>query len=439
MSHYSATLRLGLPIAIGQLGVIILGFADTLMVGRYSTDALAASAFVNNLFTLFTFLLMGYSYGLTPIVSTLFGQGKQAEAGEQLKPALLSGTAFCLLLIAVWGIAFFNLEHFGQPDELLPLIRPYFLVILVSMIFVMLYNELRQFTDGLTHTTLGMYTLIIGNAFNILGNWLLIYGPGPFPEMGLLGAGIATLLARVLMVVLMVAALWWKKGYAPYREGFARCRASLDGMRAIVRASLPIAIQMGLECAAFTMSAVMAGWVGKVELAAYQVMVTIGTLGFLLYYSFGAGTSIRVANFYGQHDRTNVFHAAAAGRNLLLLMAACSSLLIYLLAEPLIRLFTTDTAVIAISLSLIPLLVLYQFADAMQICYANILRGTGHVLSMMRIAIISYLIVNIPVAFFLGFPLGWGVKGIFLAFFIGLFTAASLFFKEYRKAMRTVT
>lgn len=436
MSHYSATLRLGLPIAIGQLGVIILGFADTLMVGRYSTDALAASAFVNNLFTLFTFLLMGYSYGLTPIVSTLFGQGKQAEAGELLKPALLSGTIFCLLLMAVWGIAFFNLEHFGQPDELLPLIRPYFLVILVSMIFVMLYNELRQFTDGLTHTTLGMYTLIIGNAFNILGNWLLIYGPGPFPEMGLLGAGIATLLARVLMVVLMVAALWWKKGYAPYREGFARCRASLDGMRAIVRASLPIAIQMGLECAAFTMSAVMAGWVGKVELAAYQVMVTIGTLGFLLYYSFGAGTSIRVATFYGQHDRTNVFHAAAAGRNLLLLMAACSSLLIYLLAEPLIRLFTTDTAVIAISLSLIPLLVLYQFADAMQICYANILRGTGHVLAMVRIAIISYLIVNIPAAFILGFSLGWGVKGIFLAFFIGLFTAATLFFKEYRKAMR---
>ena len=436
MSHYSATLRLGLPIAIGQLGVIILGFADTLMVGRYSTDALAASAFVNNLFTLFTFLLMGYSYGLTPIVSALFGQGKQAEAGEQLKPALLSGTVFCLLLMAVWGIAYFNLEHFGQPDELLPLIRPYFLVILVSMIFVMLYNELRQFTDGLTHTTLGMYTLMIGNAFNILGNWLLIYGPGPFPEMGLMGAGIATLLARVLMVVLMVAALWWKKGYAPYREGFARCRASLEGMGAIVRASLPIAIQMGLECAAFTMSAVMAGWVGKVELAAYQVMVTIGTLGFLLYYSFGAGTSIRVANFYGQHDRTNVFHAGAAGRNLLFLMAACSSLLIYLLAEPLIRLFTTDTAVIAISLSLIPLLVLYQFADAMQICYANILRGTGHVLAMVRIAIISYLIVNIPAAFILGFPLGWGVKGIFLAFFIGLFTAASLFFWEYRKAMR---
>ena len=436
MSHYSATLRLGLPIAIGQLGVIILGFADTLMVGRYSTDALAASAFVNNLFTLFTFLLMGYSYGLTPIVSALFGQGKQAEAGEQLKPALLSGTVFCLLLMAVWGIAYFNLEHFGQPDELLPLIRPYFLVILVSMIFVMLYNELRQFTDGLTHTTLGMYTLMIGNALNIVGNWLLIYGPGPFPEMGLMGAGIATLLARVLMVVLMVAALWWKKGYAPYREGFARCRASLDGMQAIVRASLPIAIQMGLECAAFTMSAVMAGWVGKVELAAYQVMVTIGTLGFLLYYSFGAGTSIRVANFYGQHDRTNVFHAGAAGRNLLFLMAACSSLLIYLLAEPLIRVFTTDTAVIAISLSLIPFLVLYQFADAMQICYANILRGTGHVLAMVRIAIISYLIVNIPAAFILGFSLGWGVKGIFLAFFIGLFTAATLFFKEYRKAMR---
>lgn len=437
MSHYSATLRLGIPIAVGQLGVIILGFADTMMVGRYSTDALAASSFVGNLFTLFTFLLMGYSYGLTPIVSSLYGQGKYREAGAELKSALTAGTIFCLLLTAVMSVAYFFLDRMGQPACLLPLVRPYYAVILVSMIFVLLFNVLRQFTDGITRTTTGMYVLMVGNALNILGNWLLIYGPGPFPEMGLLGAGISTLLSRIVMVVMMVAIILRKQAYAPYREGFVRLRLRLGRLRSFNAVSLPIAIQMGLESAAFSFSAVMAGWVGKEALAAYQIMVTIGTLGFLLYYSFGAGTSIRVAGFIGQRDRQNVLRSAVAGRNILLVMATCSSLVMFVFAEPFIRFFTADSRVIAIAMSLIPLLIFYQFADAMQICYANILRAAGRAVSMMRIAVISYLLVNIPVAYVLGFVFGWGVRGIFFAFFVGLFVAASLFYRECRRSLQT--
>lgn len=436
MSHYSATLRLGVPIAIGQLGVIILGFADTMMVGRYSTDALAASSFVGNLFTMISFVLMGYSYGLTPIVSSLYGQGKYGEAGAELKSALTAGSLFCLLLMAVMGVAYFFVDRMGQPECLLPLIRPYYIVILVSMLFVLLFNVLRQFTDGLTHTTTGMYILMTGNALNILGNWLLIYGPGPFPEMGLLGAGISTLLSRIVMVVLMVIVLVRKRAYAPYREGFVRQRLRWDRLRSINAVSLPLAVQMGMESSAFTFSAVMAGWVSKDALAAYQIMVTIGTLGFLFYYSFGASTSIRVAGFLGQCDRVNVFRSATAGRNILLVMATCSSLMMFAFSEPLIRIFTTDTRVITIALSLIPLLILYQYADAMQICFANILRAAGRAMSMMRIAFISYLLINIPVAYVLGFWCGFGVHGIFFAFFVGLFAAAALFYREYRRVLR---
>ena len=151
-----------------------MGFADTMMVGRYSTDALAAASFVNNLFTLVAFLMMGYSYGLTPLVSAHYGRGEKIKAGGVLKRALAANG------VSVPCHFFFG--HMGQPAEILPLVRSYYLVILVSMVFVMLFNVLRQFTDGTTDTSTGMWALLSGNAFNIVGNFLLIYGIGPFPN-----------------------------------------------------------------------------------------------------------------------------------------------------------------------------------------------------------------------------------------------------------------
>ena len=436
-AHYTATLRLGLPIAVGQLGVIIVGFADTAMVGHYSTDALAAAAFVNNLFTLVTFILMGYSYGLTPLVSGLYGCGKQEEAGGVLKNALGAGLVFSAVLCGVMGVLYFFLEHMGQPSELFPLIKPYYLLGLAGIVFVLLFNVLRQFCDGITDTSVGMWALLAGNALNVLGNWLLIGGVGPFPELGLMGAGWATLAARVLMVVVLAGFLMWRKRYVRFRVGFSATRLSLREMLHINRVSLPVSIQMGLETGSFTFSAVMAGWLGAVELAAYQILVTVGTLGFLFYYSFAAGASIRVAAFVGTNDWIQVRHAERAGRHILCALAAIASLCMLLFATPLVSVFTADTRVVTVALSLIVLLVVYQFGDAMQICYANVLRGTGHVMSMMKVAFVSYILINIPLAYVLSFPLGFGLHGIYAAFSAGLFTAALLFFRKYTKVLRS--
>lgn len=435
--HYAATLRLGLPIAVGQVGVIVVGFADTAMVGHYATDALAAAAFVNNLFTLVTFILMGYSYGLTPLVSGLYGCGKQEEAGGVLKNALAVGLLFCAVLVGVMGVLYFFLEHMGQPSELLPLIKPYYLQGLAGMVFILLFNVLRQFCDGVTDTSVGMWALLSGNALNVLGNWLLIGGIGPFPELGLLGAGWATLSARVLMVAVLVGFLLWRKRYARFRAGFSATQVCRSEMRRINRVSLPVSIQMGLETGAFTFSAVMAGWIGAVELAAYQILVTVGTLGFLFYYSFAAGASIRVASFVGTGDWAQVRRAERAGRHILCTLAALASLGILLFAAPLVSVFTEDARVLTVALAMIVPLVVYQFGDAMQICYANVLRGTGHVLSMMKVAFISYILINIPLAYVLSFPLGWGLRGIYVAFSAGLFTAAFLFFRKYNKVLRS--
>ncbi len=436
VSHYGATLRLGLPIAVGQLGVIIMGFADTMMVGRYSTEALAAASFANSVLNLCTFMLMGYSYGLTPLVSAHYGAGRAARAGGVLRRGLVCNVLFALLLVACLAWVYGFLPHMGQPVSLLPLIRPYLLCLALSLPFVAAFNALRQFTDGLTHTAMAMWALLGSNALNVVGNYLLIYGPGPLPELGLTGAGVSTLLSRMVMAAALGAVVLRSRRYAPYRRGYRAASCHLAALRRMHAQSWPIGMQMGMESGAFTFTGIMAGWIGAVDLAAFQVMVTVGTLGFLFYYSFGAGVSIRVAAFMGSQSWQQVHQATRAGVVILLGMACVSSLTFVLGGRWLIGLFTTDAAVLGLCLSLIPPLVLYQLGDAMQICFANALRGTAHVQSMMWIAFVSYVVVNLPMAYVLAFPLGMGSMGLFLAFSAGLFTAALLFARQYYRVVR---
>lgn len=436
LTQHKAILRLGVPIAIGQLGVIVIGFADTMMVGHYNTDSLAAASFVNSVFNLVTFMLLGYSYGLTPLVSSLFGQRRCTEAGATLRHALICNIAFAFVIMGVMGGLYFYLDRMGQPEGLLPLIRPYYITVLVSMFFVALFNALRQFTDGLTDTSIGMYALLTGNVLNIFGNWLLIYGIGPFPELGLLGAGLSTLFSRIVITGIMVCVILFRRKYAPYRQGWSQAGWALKPLRRINAHSLPIALQMGMETGAFTFSGVMAGWIGKVDLATFQVNITLGGLGFLLYYSFASGMSIRLATYFGLSDWDKVRATERAGRHILLTMCAISSLIFIFAGRQLIGLFTDDAAVVALAVSLIPYLVLYQVGDALQVCYANALRGTSQVMSMMQVAFISYIVVNIPLGYVLAFPCGMGIHGLYLAFSAGLMLAGTLFWWHFKRAFR---
>ena len=150
--HYKALFFLGLPIVIGQIGVIVLGFADTLMIGHHSTVELGAASFVNNVFNLAIIFSTGFSYGLTPVVGGLYGTHQFAPAGQALRNSLLANLMVALLLTLCMTVLYLNIENLGQPEELIPLIKPYYLVLLASLVFVMLFNGFKQFTDGITDT-----------------------------------------------------------------------------------------------------------------------------------------------------------------------------------------------------------------------------------------------------------------------------------------------
>ena len=435
-THYKALFKLGLPIVIGQLGMIVLSFADTLMIGHHSTEGLAGASFVNNMFNLAIIFATGFSYGLTPIVGSLFGQGKQSEVGRTLKNALLANGLIGILLTLVMGVLYLNIHRLGQPEELLPLIRPYYIVLLISLIFVMLFNAFKQFADGITDTQTPMWLLISGNVLNIVGNWVLIYGHFGFPEMGLLGAGIATLTSRILMLIAFAFIFFTGKRYQPYKEGFLAGNINRSDFLQLNKLGWPVGLQMGMETASFSLATIMVGWLGAMALAAHQVMLTIGQLGFMMYYGMAAAVSVRVSNFHGQKDKEAVHHSASAGFHIILLMAVCVSIPLFFLRNEVGGWFTDNDEVTLMVASLIIPFIAYQFGDGMQCNYSNALRGIADVKPVMYIAFIAYFIISLPAGYLFGFVFDWGLTGIWLSFPFGLTSAGLMFYFRFRQQTR---
>lgn len=422
---------------IGQLGIIVLSFADTMMVGRYGTTELAAAGFVNNLFNLVIVFSTGFSYGLTPLVGNHFGRGENASVGKILKNALAVNGVAALVLMLVMGGVYLNLHHLGQPEELMPLIRPYYIVLLVSLLFLLLFNAFKQFADGITDTVTPMYVLIGGNILNIFLNWLLIYGKMGCPEMGLLGAGIATLIARIAMLICFVVVFLTSGRYRPYREGFLASRVNRGDFVALNRMGLPVGMQMGMETASFSLSTIMVGWLGTAALAAHQVMLTVGQLGFMMYYGMAAAVAVMASNYHGQKDMPAVRMTVSAGFRIILVMAVIVSVPLLILRNQIGYIFTDNAEVASMVAALVIPFVIYQFGDGMQCNYSNALRGISDVSKVSLYAFIAYFLVSLPSAYLFGFVFDWGLAGIWFSFPLGLTTAGLLFYFRYRKNVLT--
>ena len=432
LSHYRALITLGIPIVIGQIGVIILGFADTLMIGHHSTTELAAASFVNSLFNLAIIFSTGFSYGLTPIVGSLFGQGKNKEVGESLKNSLAANTLLAAIVCLLMWILYINLGNLGQPEELLPYIRPYFLILLASLPFVLWFNGFKQFSDGITDTKTAMWILLGGNVLNIVGNYLLIYGKFGFPELGLCGAGIATLFSRIVILLVYIVLFFCTRHYEIYRKGFLEGCFNKPCFKELNKLGWPIAGQMGMETASFSLSTIMVGWLGSSELAAYQVMTVVSQICFMMYYGMGAAVSVRISNFYGQFDLPNVRQTARCGFHIILVMIVATAIPIFLLRNYIGGWFTDSDAVsLMVAQSVIPF-VIYQFGDGLQINFANALRGIADVRPMLLYAFIAYFIISLPAGYFFAFILEWGLVGIWMAFPFGLTSAGIMYYLRFQ-------
>lgn len=442
MSRLRSLLTLALPIIIAQLGSILQGWADTIMVGQYGTAELSASGFVNNLTNLVIYFLLGMSYATTPVVGSLWSRGDLPGVIRAKRDSIAVNLLTALVVVALLVILYCNLEWLDQPVALLPLIRPYLLTLILSLPFLAVFNSLKQTFDATGDTRTPMWVMLAANILNIILNYLLIFGTPLTPSLGLLGAGIATLISRIVMMLALLvipdratrqhnARLVSNGGDTPCPPSKGAWRK--DGARVgLLLLGLPIAFQLSLEACSFNIAAIFMGWIGAPALAAHQIMTTISTFCFMVIYGIGAAAAIRISHYHGMGDWREIRHTSTTALVISLLCVSVMTTAILLLGHPLAALFTGDTQVIALVLAMHIPFVCYQLGDCLQITYANSLRAVEDVRCLMPFSLIAYCLISIPLAYIFAFPLQLGAVGIWWSFPFGLTTAGILYLIRFR-------
>lgn len=424
---------------LGQACVIILAFADNIMIGWHSVNELAASSFVNNVMNFFILTELGFASGMTPIIGAFHGNGNVKGVGSTVRNGLLVNGLIGLIGLVLLAVIYLFIDSFGQEPELLPLIRPYFVIVGISIIFALGFNVLKQFTDGICKPVVSMLFLMGGNVLNIFGNWVLIYGKLGCPELGLMGAGLSTLISRILMLLCFVLYIFKSEQFKVYAQAIKEALFSRVKMRHIFNMGYPVAIQMGLEASTFSFSAIMVGWISVTALAAHQVAITISQLFFLMMQGLSFALSILVSNCYGKKDYAGIHAYVKRGILMIFGTSLSLSILLYIFRYPAVGMFTDSPEVAEIAVVLFYVLFAYQIGDGIQLCFANVLRGLQDVKPIMYAAFVSYYLIAIPVAYVLGFKAGLGAVGVWLGFPIGLTLAGLFFYARYRSDMRRLT
>ena len=424
---------------LGQACVIILAFADNIMIGWHSVNELAASSFVNNVMNFFILTELGFASGMTPIIGAFHGNGNVKGVGTTVRNGLLVNGIIGLIGLVLLAVIYLFIDSFGQEPELLPLIRPYFVIVGISIIFALGFNVLKQFTDGICKPVVSMLFLMGGNVLNIFGNWVLIYGKLGCPELGLMGAGLSTLISRILMLLCFVLYIFKSEQFKAYAQAIKEALFSRVKMRHIFNMGYPVAIQMGLEASTFSFSAIMVGWISVTALAAHQVAITISQLFFLMMQGLSFALSILVSNCYGIKDYAGIHAYVKRGILMIFGTSLSLSILLYIFRYPAVGMFTDSPEVAEIAVVLFYVLFAYQIGDGIQLCFANVLRGLQDVKPIMYAAFVSYYLMAIPVAYVLGFKAGLGAVGVWLGFPIGLTLAGLFFYARYRSDMRRLT
>lgn len=436
--YYRRNLALAFPLILSQLGQVTVSLIDNAMVGHVGTVELAAASFANNVFMIGMIFGMGITFGLTPITGQTYGKGELKMATQWLKNGIFTYQVAAVLLTLIMLGVYFLLPFMGQPAEVLAAAKPYYLWLCASMVPFIAFFTLKQFFEGIGNTRIAMQITLISNMVNIIFNYLFIFGKFGFPELGLTGAGIGTFIARITMPLIFLWLIGRRCRFRRYILLAHHQKITIKQIVQLLKIGVPIALQLIVEMSAFSIGAVMMGWLGVVNLAAHQVAIGLATSTYMISLGISTASTIRVSHQIGMRNYDAMRKAAFASAHLATFFMSAMAVLFILLRCQLPLLFTTDPEVIRIAASLLIIAAIFQVFDGLQVVMLGILRGMADVRIPMVFAFVAYLCVGLPSSWLLAIPLKAGPVGIWMGYLIGLGLAGVLFFTRFHKNIRTM-
>lgn len=431
--YFKKITYLSYPIIIGQIGIVLMGVADVVMIGKVDATNLAAAAFANSIFFLVSILGIGTLTAISPLVAKSKGAGHPGECAILFRQGI---NASLLLTAFICGVIFlltFNLEWFGQDMEVTKLTKSYLHILNAGIVFMLLFFAIKQFSDGLSITKPSAVITIIALLLNVFLNWVLIYGKFGMPQLGLNGAGIATTISRLFMAVSMLLYVLWFSLYKPYLKKKENNRSGFF-LKEIFKVGLPSGFQYAFEVGAFAAAAIIIGWYGKYELAAHQVAINIASVTYMVATGIAAGGSIAVGDALGRKHKPDLLKSGRAALIMGTLFMGGCGLLFALANHFIVGLYTHDEQVAGMAANLIWIAALFQLSDGIQCVSLGVLRGIADTKVPTLVTVVAYWVIGIPAGLWMAEYFEIGLYGIWFGLSLGLtFSAVMLtlrFLKE---------
>lgn len=431
------TWKLSGPIIFGELTQMALGIIDSIMVGKISYQQLAASALVNSVLNI-PFVL---GFGMTMAISQTVSMANGRRDSLRVSHYLYNGFWLCsisAIIIAVGLVLSKNvLYHLGQDVEVARLGAPYLQIMSWSIIPMMMFIVIKQFTDGLERTRTAMLLSLAALPINIFINWLLVYGNWGFPRLELSGAGYGTLITRILILIIFVAVLFVHPFFSRY-IAVRKNQWKINGhtIKELLHIGIPASAQAAMESGAFAVSSIIIGTLGAVQLAAHQIALNCASFAFMVSWGLAQGGSIRVSNAWGRNNWKDI---AIIGKSTLLSGVAYGiiGVLFFVLFRNLLPLiFNNDPDVMALAAVLMLYAAIFQISDATQAIAVGLLRGIKDVKVPTMYIAFAYWVIGIPVGCLMAFTFKMGAAGIWIGFVSGLTFSSLLLNKRFFKMLQ---
>lgn len=436
---YKRNLLIAIPIILSQLGQVLVSQVDNMMVGALGTVELAAAAFANSVFVIMMIIGMGFSFGLTPLVGHAWSRKDHATTGKLLRNSFYTNTVLAFILSIVMIVVSFFFDYMGQDQEVVALAVPYYRILVLSFLPFLWFFTFKQFAEGIGDTMNAMIITLAANVLNIILNYVLIFGHWGADAYGLNGAGYATLITRVMMPIAFFFVLRYHKVFWRYWVHAYNSKIEKASVRSLIKVGTPISMQMLLEVMAFALTAIMAGWLGVVPLAAHQIAIGLASVTFMIVTGVSSATTIRVSHQYSKGDFVGMKRAANASFHLVLVFMMFTAMTFIWFRYQLPELYSNNQSVINLSAQLLIIAAIFQLFDGMQVVSLGALRGLADVKHAMIYSVISYILISLPLGYVFAFSLQWGVMGLWLGFIAGLGTASVFFYTRFRKLYKALT
>lgn len=439
-SEFKYNWRLAVPVILGMLGHTFVSFIDNIMVGQLGTAELAAVSLGNSFMFIAMSIGIGFSTAITPMIAEADSSDNLQQARSTYKHGLFLCTTLGVLLFLILFLSKPLLYWMQQPKEVVDLALPYLDLVAFSLIPLVIFQAIKQFSDGMSMTKYPMYATLLANVVNVVLNYVLIFGKFGFPELGIVGAAYGTLASRIVMVFYLLWLLHQKERSKRIVKNIKVFVLDVLMIRKIINLGSLSAMQMFFEVAIFTAAIWLSGLLGKNPQAANQIALNLSSMTFMVAMGLSVASMIRVGNQKGLQNYRELRRIAFSIFLLGLMLASFFALLFFIFHLSLPKMYVDlndvlnykdNMEVITIASKLLIAAAIFQISDSLQVMVLGALRGLQDVKIPTLLTFISYWVVGFPVSFFLGKEEYYGSFGIWLGLLAGLTTAAILLFIRF--------